>query len=629
LDIRVIVGNPPYSVGQTSGNDNNANLKYPTLDESIRDTYADRSSSTLQRNLYDSYIRSIRWASNRVLNQDHGGVVCYVSNGGYIDGNYADGLRKTLTRDFHEVYVYNLRGNQRTAGEQSRKEGGKIFDSGSRATVAILLLVKRPGPVTECRLRYKDIGDYLDRNTKLSLVDEASLDSLDWEIITPNESGDWINQRDPNYDRYPALFDRSDKSGRHLFNTISTGIATSRDAWAYNSSSRLALSNIKRMLDTYNDALARWTEGGRPEPMDREVTSDPTQISWSRGLKNHFSKERKIDPFLIQNRRVLYRPFNVTNLAFGKEVLSHFSAIDRFFPTADTENFGFYLTSPSTHFPTFALLATDAIPDLHMLDTGQFFARYSYIDTSATSEAEGLDAGREAEDGTQSLFGTSGMENAVPGEPKYERVDNITDWALGEYRSTYGEDVSKDDVFFYVYGLLHSPEYRTRYASDLKKQLPRIPQVPGRQHFDAFVAAGRELSALHIGYESLEPYPLEESVLPGAPADEYERFAVTKMKYAGKSGAWDKTTLKYNRWITLSGLPEAAQEYLLGSRSGVDWLVERYQVKTDKKSGIVNDPNDWSREHGQPRYIIDLIGRVVALSLSTQQIVNGLPELDV
>lgn len=229
---------------------------------------------------------------------------------------------------------------------------------------------------------------------------------------------------------------------------------------------------------------------------------------------------------------------------------------------------------------------------------GQFFARYSYTQPDANS-----------------LF------------DQPERVDNITDWALEQYQGKYGNQVTKDDIFFYVYGLLHSTEYRERYAADLKKQLPRIPMVPGVERFTAFADAGRKLSELHIGYEEVEPYPLAETASVAAPADEYERFAVKKMKYGGKAGAWDKTMIRYNDHIDITGIPEEAQRYMLGSRSSLDWIVERYQMKTDKASGIVNDPNDWSREHEQPRYIIDLIGRIVTVSLETMRIVDSLPDL--
>ncbi|MFK0085448.1 DEAD/DEAH box helicase [Glutamicibacter sp. NPDC090743] len=598
LDIRVIIGNPPYSVGQTSGNDNNANQKYPTLDESIRTTYAARSTATNKNSLYDSYVRAIRWASNRVLTSENGGVVCYVSNGGYIDGNTADGLRKTLTSEFHDIYVYNLRGNARSAGELRRKEKDNIFGEGSKTTVAILLLIKRPGPVDESVLHYKDIGDYHDRKQKLELVNHATMHNLEWETITPNQEGDWINQRDPNYDTYPLIAEKGNP--KTIFAIQSGGLKTNRDAWVYNSSETTLQGNVERMIGFYNSEVDRYAAEGRGRAVDDVINTDPVNISWNRADKTQLVRGNRYQVDPLSYRIGQYRPFQKQHIYFNRQANDMVYRLGELFPNADFGNVGFYLTSPSTHYPTFEALATDSLPDLHTLDTGQFFARYSY-----TEPASGT------------LFD----------EP--EQRDNITDWALAEYRSAYGDYVTKDDVFHYVYGLLHSTEYRERYAADLKKQLPRIPQVAGRECFDTFVDAGKKLAELHINYENLTPYPLAEAVLPGAPEDEYERFAVTKMKYAGKVGAWDKTRIRYNQFIDIEGIPLEAQEYMLGSRSGVDWILERYQVKTDKASGIVNDPNDWSREHRQPRYIIDLIGRIVALSLETNRIVEELPDLKI
>lgn len=588
LDIRVIVGNPPYSVGQTSGNDNNANLKYPTLDASIRDTYAKLSTATNKNSLYDSYIRAIRWASNRVLKSDHGGIICYVSNGGYIDGNTADGLRKTLNREFHDIYVYNLRGNQRTAGEQSRKEGGKIFDSGSRNTVAILLLIKRPGTAADSTLHYKDIGDYLTRDEKLTTVDGATISTLDWQTITPNPEGDWINQRDPNYETYPPIAEKGTRET--IFRVQSSGLKTNRDAWAYNSSKSEVQRNVDRMIEFYNASLN--------EP-SRE--RDATRISWSGGLESLADRGVKIEPAASSLRHGLYRPFQKQHVIYSAQLNERRYRLNELFPSSDRGTIGFYVVGPGND-KGFSTLATDEIPDLSFWGSGQgqFFARYSYTQPDA---------------------------NQLLAEP--ERIDNITDWALDEYQREYGAQVTKDDTFFYIYGLLHSPEYRDRYASDLKKQLPRIPMVSGRERFEAFANAGRKLSELHIGYETVEPYPLTETVHMDAPEDAYERFTVQKMKYAGKAGSWDKTRISYNAFIDLDGIPEDAQRYMLGSRSALDWIIERYQVKTDKPSGIVNDPNAWSREHEQPRYIIDLIGRITRVSLDTMKIVDDLPDLGI
>ncbi|MBT8160967.1 MULTISPECIES: type ISP restriction/modification enzyme [Arthrobacter] len=595
LDIRVIVGNPPYSAGQGSQNDDNANLKYPTLDESIRSTYAELSTATLKNSLYDSYIRAIRWGSNRILNSPHGGVLCYVSNGGYIDGNTADGLRKTLASEFHDIYVYNLRGNQRTAGEQSRREGGKIFDSGSRNTVAILLLVKRPGTVESCSLNYRDIGDYLDRKEKLAIVNEATLATIDWTQLTPNSDGDWINQRNALFEGFTPIGEKDGKAG--IFTTFSGGLKTNRDAWVYNFSSSKLQDNVEQMIANYNGQL------GTPIS-DR----DPARISWSSGLEaqHQRGKALKLEENCVQTS--IYRPFTRMSVYFDDSLNDRRGRLPRFFPAADAENHGYFFPAPGNSAPDFLCLATNAFPDLGGAGISgvQFFPRYSYSAPAAGG-----------------LFDELSTQNQ-----SLQLVDNITDSALADYRAAYGPDVTKDDIFYYVYGLLHSPEYRTRFAADLKKMLPRIPQVPGTERFQAFVNAGKALSDLHIGYESLEPYALTEVTTGLAiEQDEYARYAVTKMKYAGKAGAWDKTRVIYNSHITLEGIPEDAHRYMLGSRSALDWILERYQVKTDKASGIINDPNDWSREHEQPRYIIDLIGRIVALSLETNRMVDALPEL--
>ncbi|WP_434061454.1 DEAD/DEAH box helicase [Paramicrobacterium humi] len=598
LDIRVIIGNPPYSVGQTSGNDNNANLKYPTLDDSIRDTYARLSTATNKNSLYDSYIRAIRWASNRVLQSDNGGIVCYVSNGGYIDGNTADGLRKTLTKEFHDIYVYNLRGNQRTAGEQSRKEGGKVFDSGSRNTVAILLLIKRPGPVSKSLLHYKDIGDYLDRKTKLEIVDNSSINNLDWETIAPNANGDWINQRDPNYEAHPPIAEKGSREA--IFAMHSRGLATARDAWVYNSSEVKLRDNVKRMIGFYNQEVDRYRQAGLNGKVENFINTDPSRFSWNRSDKAQLARGTRYSVNPDSFRVALYRPFQKQNVYFDRQANDMVYRLNELFPNAGQENFGFYYVGAGSAVP-FSVFMTDSIPDLHVTGAGsggQYFARFSYLPANQNSLLD-----------------------------EQTKHDNITDWALGDYQRVYGSDVTKDDIFNYVYGLLHSPEYRKVYAADLKKSLPRIPQVTGRDRFNSFRAAGHKLTELHLNFERIDPYPLTESIRIAAPEDEYERYSVSKMRYGGKSGALDRTRIRYNPYVDIDGIPEDAQRYKLGSRSGLDWIVERYQVKTDKTSGIVNDPNAWAREHAQPRYIIELIGRVIALSLETMAIVDGLPPL--
>lgn len=595
LDIRVILGNPPYSKGQESGNDDNQNLSYPTLDGRIAATYAAASTAQNKNSLYDSYIRAIRWASDRIGDR---GILAYVSNGGFIDGNTADGLRKTLVQEFSRLYVLNLRGNQRTAGEQSRKEGGKIFGSGSRATVAIYLLVKNPDTPADGTIHYRDIGDYLTREQKLAaLRDAADHTGIQWDTITPNTAGDWINQRNPEFDNFTLLAskDKADAGKPRFLETYSAGLKTNRDAWVYNYSQERLADNAQRMIGFYNrqaDEAAQARTAGQPWQRD----NDPKKISWGDGLVSRLRRGQRLDYARTNMRRSIYRPFCAQHLYFDPAALERTYQLPKLFPTPDTDNWGFYLNGTYST-SEFAVLAMGLIPCLDIYGKGgQFFPRYSF---------------ETAEHGRQQL----GM---FDGDGGGRRVDNVTDGILADYQATYGAGVTKDDIFHYLYGILHSPDYRARYRADLRKMLPRIPKV---RDFHAFADAGRKLADLHLGYETADPYPLREE--RSVRADN----RVQKMRYAKHGKAVDRTTIVYNDGITLTGIPLAAQEYMLGSRSALDWVVERYQVKTDKASGILNDPNDWGEEHGDPRYILDLIARVTTVSVETVRIVNTLPSL--
>ncbi|MFJ5694575.1 type ISP restriction/modification enzyme [Arthrobacter sp. NPDC093125] len=371
----------------------------------------------------------------------------------------------------------------------------------------------------------------------------------------------------------------------------------------YNSSREKLIKNVSATVEFYNDVLRAADQRGNRDLLDSE--RDPSRISWSAGLASRMRRGQDL-AFVPKAVRIgQYRPFEKQNLYFSPDLNERLGAMPTIFPASPASNFGISLTGVSSHY-AFTVYMAKTTPNLHLLDSAQFFPRYVYAN-AISSESNLLD----------------GLEEASG-----QRIDNVTDAALVGFRSAYGEDVTKDDIFYYLYGVLHSREYRERFAADLKKMLPRIPQVQGLDKFQAFVDAGKRLSDLHIGYESLEPFAIQEvSTGLAMEQDEYARYAVKKMKYAGKAGSWDKTRVVYNSHITLEGIPDEAQRYMLGSRSALDWIIERYQVKTDKTSGIVNDPNDWSREHEQPRYIIDLIGRIVALSLETNRIVDALPEL--
>ena len=613
--ITVVVGNPPYSVGQDNMNDNNQNLQYEILDARIAETYAAKSGATLKYKIYDSYVRAIRWASDRIQNE---GVVAFVSNGGYIDGTSADGLRKSLAEEFDAIYCYNLRGNQRTAGELSRKEGGKIFSSGSRNTVAILVLVKSEksaGRNTGCDLYYRDIGDYLTRDDKLRLIGSQDLNTVDWQKISPSKEGDWINQRDDKFTTFQALGEK-EKAARAnaIFELHSLGLGTNRDSWVYSFSDEKLVVNVKSMIDFYNSQVVDFAKHcqsaklTKPSIQDVEqwINTDPKRISWNRADKTRLIQGKNYEFVTEHVFTSLYRPFTKQRVYFDSQLNNMTYQLPRLFPTPEVENYGFYITGTGSDEP-FSVLMTDAIPDLHAVGTksvGPHFARYVY-----------RESGREND-----LFSTSSEGDS------YEQVDNITNAALANFQKIYDDrSISKDDIFYYTYGLLHSSEYRSRYIADLKKSLPRIPKV---RDFEAFAQAGRSLAQLHIRYEQAEPYKgIVESVTGDtSTTSKHELFQVDRMKIPKVKGQPDRSTIIFNNRVTLTNIPEEAYRYQLGARSAIEWIIDRYQVKVDKPSAITSDPNDWSDD---PRYIIDLLKRIVTVSLETMKIVDNLPDLDI
>ena len=626
--IHIIVGNPPYSVGQDSANDLNANLKYPTLDRRIADTYAKRSTATTQRTLYDSYLRAFRWATDRV--GDHG-VVAFVSNGGWISSNTADGIRLSLADEYSRIYVYNLRGNQRTAGELSRKEGGKVFGSGSRNTVAILIGVKNPAHTGPCEIFYRDVGDYLTRERKLEIVAGGYLESVEWQPVTPNEHGDWVQQRSDEFGTWPVLGDKRPAAGViKVFSVHSLGLNTSRDLWVYNSSDERLRRTIQKFVSHFNKEVDGFSSycakqgltTARESDADAYLSGHPEAtatdyLKWSSSLKQRLARREKTtveEAF----QPSMYRPFFSQHAYFGPALIHRRGTLDRIFPTAHHRNIGVYMVGVGAVKP-FAVLMTDSIPDLNFYGSegGQYFPRWTYEKADPDNNGTlALDTGEFAE----------------VDEHGYHRVDNINDDILALYRGAIGDQVTKDDIFFYVYGLLYDPAYRETYAADLKKMLPHIPTPETLKRFEQLATAGRALSDVHVGYEDVEPYPVDVQLKPGADPADRETWRVTKLKWAKKKdpetgkNVDDHTKLIYNPKVTITGIPEDAERYMLGSRSVLAWIIDRYQVKTDKASGIVNDPNDWCDEHNDPRYIIDLIAKVTTVAVETMKIIDGLAE---
>ena len=597
-DIRVIVMNPPYSAGQNSTNDNNQNEKYPKLDERIAETYAKNSSGTNKNSIYDSYIRAIRWASDRVKDS---GVIAFVSNGSFIDGNAADGLRKCLAGEFSKLYVYNLRGNARTSGETRRREAGNVFGDGSRTPVAICVLVKDPSHTGKAVLRYRDIGDYLTRAEKLDIVaKEGSIAHTEWEVIVPNEATDWINQRDEKYDTYQPIGDRDTKgkpTTPGVFQLYSRGLATSRDAWVYNFSAHAVEDNVRRMIEFYNSQIGV-----------EESDMDSTKIAWGDRLKSLLCRKVQIGYNPVAERLSVYRPFCKQHVYFDAPLNERQYQLPKLFPTPAHENIALGFTGRGAT-KEFSVLMVDTLPDLESISKAQWMSLYTYEPVVEDDGGLNLNlGGGEVVDG-------------------YTRKENVTDATLAAYRSTYGDEgIAKEDIFYYIYALLHHPEYREKYAADLKKMLPRIPLVKG---FWEYSRTGRALAELHLGYESVEPYPLDEVASSPAPEGLEERFEfyrVQKLQFGPKK---DKTRIKYNGHLTLKGIPEEAHEYQVNGKSALGWVVDRYQVKTNTKSLITNDPNDYCRAVNDPRYIVDLIKRLVTVSLETQKLVGTLPRFEV
>ena len=608
LDIRVIIGNPPWSA--------NLNRPYPSIDKRIESTYASLSSRKRLSALYDPYVRSIRLASDRVQNSANGGIVALVTNGGFIESIAFDGFRKAIPKEFHSIYCYNLRGDQRTSGEKSRQEGGKVFGQESRAGVAILLLVKKPGESPGAQIHYRDIGEYLTREQKLEVLGSSRLAETDWQVVVPNDEADWIEQRSGNFMELQPLAPTGDpaedKAKHPIFKEGTLGLATNRDAWCYNFSAKALRKNIERSVEFYNQQVADFLKtepkGRLKERSDKAkafVPQGPTRFHWSRenyfNLANGQTYTASDDNFVVGT----YRPFSKQNLFFSQELNNSVRQFPYIFPKPDSENLCINLSRMGATIPFHALI-TDNIVDLHLTGDTVTLPRWKYLPAQPLTETAGH----------------TGSE--------FEKVSNINPAALGKFHQHFNnEEISEDDLFYYVYGVLHSQQWRDTFAADLTKAPVRIPTPATVEDFRAFAEAGRELADLHLNYETTDAYPLIEEHRPGWDTEVSEGYRVTKMAYLGSSKTHNKSAIVCNANITLSGIPDQAHHYRLGSRSALDWLIERYQIRTDTKSGITDDPNDWATEHGDPRYIIDLIKRITTVSVRTIEIVQGLPELPI
>ena len=559
LPIQVVVGNPPWSAAQRSSADDNPNVDYPELEQRVGETYAARSTATLKNSLYDTYKMAIRWASDRIGEQ---GVIAFVTNGSWIDGNVDSGIRACLVEEFSAIWVLNLRGNQRTQGERSRREGGKVFGQGSRAPVAITILVRNPDASHDgCRILYRDVGDYLTRDEKLAILREAgSVAGIeDWREITPNRQHDWIGQRSEEFQRLYPLGSKEVKAGQGgdaVFELFSRGYATSRDAYLYNFSRDTCAENARLVTKDYLGAM-RVAEEHPTYGVDEVARHHSSNVRWDRELKNNLRRRKEVTFSAGRVQKTQYRPFVKQHCYVEYVLVNNKYQMDSIFPMPDGENRAICVPGIGSTKP-FSVLAVDSMPDLHFIAFGQCFPRYRH----------------EHPDDVQSQLPGMGGGPSTSGP---ERIDNVTDTALAGFRTHYRDNaITKDAIFEYAYGILHAPGYRERFANDLAKALPRIPFAPD---FHPFAEAGRALMELHLGYEDCEEYPLDLIFArEGEARPEHFRIGRRAMRFADD----ERSVLIVNDHIRLAGIPPEAHRYEVNGRTPLEWLTATGSCRTSR-----------------------------------------------
>lgn len=593
-DMFVVIGNPPYNMGQVNENDNNKNRKYGTMDKMLKESYSQDSKATNKNALSDPYVKAILWASKRIGEE---GIVAFVTNNGFLDGIAFDGMRKHLAQDFDTIYILDLSGNVR---KNPKLSGTTHNVFGIQVGVSINFFIKRSGVRADsetAKIFYARVDEFWRKEQKYQFLDSKQhYQNIEWQQVTPDSRFTWLTEGlHAEFDTFTPMGTKAAKAVKGtavdvIFKTYSRGTITCRDAWTYNFNQNTLTENVSRMVKTYNAEVARWLQRiDRDTEVDDFVVYDDTEISWSNGLKRKL-KAGNLAEFSTENIRTsTYRPFTKSHLYFDRIMNEAVYVLPSFFPTPETEKENQVICLPGmggrTHFWCYL---TNMIPNLSIIsiDANQCFPFYTYN-----------------EDGTN-------------------RQENITDWALAEFRKHYGDDtISKWDIFHYTYGILHHPEYREKYQANLKRDLPHIPPPLSRgargvaPDFWGFANAGGQLADIHVNYESQPKYDgLKYIETPDMPID----WRVEKMKLSK-----DKTQLVYNDFLTIDGIPSEVFDYRLGTRSALEWIVNQYRVKTDKRSGIVNDPN----RADAPRYIVDLIGQVIGVSLQTVEIVEALPDL--
>lgn len=577
--ITVIIGNPPYNVGQQNENDNNKNRRYGEVDDNIRKTYAKDSKATLNTKLYDAYVKFFRWATDRLGDRD--GVVCFVTNNSFVDQIAFDGMRKHLLEDFTQIYHLDLHGNVR---KNPKLSGTTHNVFGIQVGVGITIAVRKAG--AEKFLKYYRVPEDWTRLSKIATVKQwQSLIGVPWNTLVPNQKNAWLTEGlQADFEDFLPIASKETKASKNadvqaIFKTYSLGVNSARDNIVYDFDQAKLISKVQRFIASYNAEVSRWKASEKPKNVDEFVAYD--EIKWIRNLKNELRRENYTEYEDSTVRKSIYRPYTSMWLYSGEVLVDEHGTSVKYFPLATNQSENSAIVIGGYGRKDFSLLAVNLIPNLNFYaDPAQCFPLYTY---------------------------------AVGGKI---RRDNITDWALGQFQAKYGPNVTKRDIFHYVYALLHHPDYRERYKENLKRELPRLPLVADADGtvFQTYVTVGAELAALHVGYEDAAEYLLKEEVTKDVPFS----WRVTKMRLST-----DKTAVKINDSLTLTGIPPEAFGYRLGNRSALEWVLDQYQVTTDKRSGLVSDPN----RADAPDYIARLVRRVVTVSVETQARVGMLPGL--
>jgi predicted helicase len=584
--IMVVLGNPPYNVGQKNENQNNKNTAYNEVkdgkkrkkgvDLRINQTYAKDSTATLNNKLYDAYVKFFRWATDKLQGQD--GIVCFVTNNSFVRNIAFDGMRKHLTRDFSHIYHIDLGGDAR------KGMGSNVF--GIMVGVGITLLVRqRKGverPYPPAKIYFYAMANDVSKSGKLAfLTAKKHLYNVDWQELQPDSQSNWLTEGvQADFNGFLPMGSKGAKSAQiedttTLFKMYALGVSTNRDSVVYDFDRRSLSKKIAEFIEEYNIEVSRWVRAARPMDLDNFVHYD--RIKWSRNLKRDLMHERYAQFEATSIRRSLYRPFSVKFLYHADILVDELSQSRTFFPTpvTETENRVICVPGPGDR-KGFGCLATKLIVNLDLaFEKVQCFPFYTY-----------------ARDGTN-------------------RRENVTDWALKQFQAQFGEQITKWDIFHYVYGILHHPQYRERYAENLKRDLPHIPLVATRSLFDCCVTTGKALMDLHLNYEQEQEYKLawlENAEIPFS-------WRIDRMRLTP-----DKTAIVVNERLTLSGIPPASFQYRLGNRSALEWVIDQYQVSSDKRSDIVSDPNNLD----DPEYIVRLIGKVITVSVRTVKLVDDL-----